>query len=155
MYWLHNRQAGTQQAVSSAFKTMVNLIGATTRRAQLWEMSGGPEGTPNSTDCSIDWDIANKDATTAGTGTAATPAKVNGDDGAAVLTASVNYTAEATTFTTLWNKSVNQRATVEFRAYNENEALIMQKTASIGLGVRALSATYTGTVLCAVRFAER
>jgi hypothetical protein len=154
LYSVHNRMAGTQQALTTTFKTMANLIGATTRRAQLWEASFGADGAPNATDCQIVWDIASKDATTAGTGTSATIQKLNPADGAAQLTASVNYTAEPTTFTSLMSLALNQRASQRWVAFGENQAIIMPATLNFGLAVRALSPTYVNNGLANLIFAE-
>jgi hypothetical protein len=154
LYSLDNRQAGTQQAVATAYKTLVNVIGATSRRALLWDLEVGADGAPNATDCQIVWDVANKDATTAGTGTAATPRKNNPADGAAQLTASVNYTAEPTTFTAAMTIALNQRASQRWVAFGPDQCIIMPATLNFGLACRALSPTYTGNALANMQFAE-
>lgn len=154
LYSLHNRMAGTQQNLSTSFKTLINIIGATTRRAQVSEFMVGADGAPNATDCQIVYDLASKDATTAGTGTSATPGKTNPADGAAQLTALVNYTAEPTTFTSLLSLALNQRASQRWVAFGESQAIVMAATASIGLGLRALSPTYAAPALGSMMFAE-
>lgn len=154
LYSLNNRMAGTQQAMTTTYKTLINIIGATTRRAQVWEVMVGADGAPNATDCQIVYDVSTKDATTAGTGTSTTPGKLNPADGAAVLTASGNYTAEATTFTSLMTLALNQRASQRWVAFGENQCLVMAATVSLGIGVRALSPTYAANALANVIFAE-
>ena len=150
----HNRMGGTQQAITTTFKTQINIVGAAAKRARLWKMDYGPEGSPNATDCGIVYEIATKDATTAGTSTALTVAKVNPADGAATLVVNANYTAEATTFTSFWVDSVNQRASGFFQAFDQDSAIVLPATANFGLGVRALSATNIGTVGISIMYEE-
>jgi len=155
-YALHNRAAGTQQAVSTAYKTLVNIIGATTRRARMWQVAFGADGAPNATDCQMVWDLCTKDATTAGTGTSATSniIKLNSADGAPQLTAAVNYTAEPTVFTSVFNFAINQRASQLWTAFDQDQCVVMPATANFGLAVRVLSPTYTNNALATMVFEE-
>lgn len=153
-YTVHNRLGGTQQNLGATFKTIVNIVGAATFRTRLWEVDVGPDGAPNATDCQIVYDIANKDATTAGTGTAVTPNKTNPADRAASLVVNANYTAEPTTFTSSLSLALNQRASQRWIAYGPDQTLVMAATASLGLGVRALSPTYAAPVLVSAMYEE-
>jgi hypothetical protein len=154
-YSANNRMSGTQQALSTSYKTLVNIVGATTFRVRLWELTMGADGAPNATDCQIVWDIANKDATTAGTASAnITPQKTNPADRAATLTVSGNFTAEPTTFTPYLTMALNQRASQRWVAFDQDSAIVMAATASIGLGVRALSPTYASNGLADVIYEE-
>jgi hypothetical protein len=155
VYSLNNRMVGAQQALTTTMKTQVNLIGAATRRALVWEFMVGADGAPNATDCQIVYDVATKDVSTAGTSTPATPVKTNPADGAAVLTAAVNYSAEATVYTPMVSLALNQRASQKWTAYGPDQMLIMAATATIGLGFRALSPTYAANVLVNVMFDEQ
>jgi hypothetical protein len=153
-YSANNRMAGSQQALSTSYKTLLNIVGATTFRARLWEFTVGADGAPNATDCQIVWDVANKDATTAGTGSATTPQKVNPADRAATLVVTGNFTAEPTTFTSALTLALNQRASQRWVAFGPDQALVMAATASIGLGIRALSPTYAANALADIVYEE-
>jgi hypothetical protein len=145
---------GTQQALSSSFKTILNIVGASGARARISEISLGPDGAPNATDCQIVYDIASKDATTAGTGTAVTPQKEDPAARAATLAVNANYTAEPTTFTSVKSIALNQRASMVWQVADKEQMLILPATASLGLGVRALSPTYTNNVLVGYVYEE-
>lgn len=153
-YTVHNRLGGTQQNLSTSFKTLLNIVGATTFRARMWGLMIGADGAPNATDCQIVYDIASKDATTAGTGTSVTPNKTNPADRAAGLTVNANYTAEPTTFTSVLSIALNQRASQRWVAFDANQTIVMAATASLGLGVRALSPTYASPALASVEYEE-
>lgn len=153
-YVAHNRLGGTQQNLSTSFKTLLNVVGATSYRARIWGLMVGADGAPNATDCQIVYDIASKDATTAGTGTAVTPNKANPADRAAGLTVNANYTAEPTTFTSVLAIPLNQRASQRWVAYDANQCIVMAATASLGLGVRALSPTYASPALATIEYEE-
>ena len=154
-YTVHNRLGGTQQNLTTTYKTLVNIVGATTFRTRLWDVMVGPDGAPNATDCQIVYDVANKDATTAGTaGAAVTPNKTNPADRTATLVANVNYTAEPTVFTSNLPLALNQRASQRWVAYGPDQCIIMAATASLGLGIRALSPTYAAPVLATVMYEE-
>ncbi len=138
-----------QQNLSSAFKTIVALTAATAslRRGYLMEIAFGPDGPPNATDCSIVYDVARQ--TAAATGVTAVPTPKDPNDQAAVTVATINATAEGTitAASTVWAKSLNQRASQIWQARDQLNALIWPATNLAGLAVRALSATYADKVL--------
>lgn len=150
-YAFNNLLAGSQQNLSSSYKTIlynVAATGATTLRRGWWdEFDFGQDGPPNATDCSVNWSI---DRTTAdGTGTAATVAPTETNDAAALLTYKVNYTAEptVTAATTLWATGVNQRQNGRWKVFDLAQALVVPATNLAGLVMRAKSATYASTVV--------
>lgn len=150
-YAINNLLAGTQQNLSTAFKTIVYTVaatGATTLRRGWWdEIDVGQDGAPNATDCTIVWSI---DRTTAdGTGTAITPAPNETNDAAALLTNKANYTAEptVTSATTLLPLALNQRQNARWKVFDLAQALVIPATNLAGLVMRAKSATFTSTVV--------
>ena len=155
LYSANNRMSGTQQALTTTYKTLLNAVGATTFRLRLWEVSMGADGAPNATDCQIAWDVAIKDATTAGPASAnVTPQKLNPADRAATLVINGNMTAEATTYTPTIGFALNQRASQRWVAFGPDQCLILAATASIGLGIRALSPTYASSALADIIYEE-
>lgn len=151
-YALSNTLAGSQQNLSSSFKT-IDLVtaatGATTlRRGWIDEVEVGADGTINSTDCQVLWDWSVQ--TAAGTITSATPQPTpDGSDAAALLTYGVNATAEGTitAASTLLAFPTNQRQSqrvtwADFRM----SPLIIPAVNLKGVAGRAKSATYASTV---------
>lgn len=149
IYSVNNRLAGTQQNLSTAFKTVVGLNAATAtlRRGRLWRMAFGADGAPNATDCQIVYDVARM--TAAGTATAATPLAPDGTAVATAAVASVNYTVEptVTATSTLQAFALNQRASQIWSAYDKDDTLVWPATNLAGLVLRALSPTYAAPVL--------
>lgn len=150
-YALNNLLAGSQQNLSSAYKTIcynVAATGATTLRRGWWdEVDMGADGSPNSTDCAIAWSI---DRTTAdGTGTSATAAPTETNDAAALLTYKVNYTAEptVTSATSLLPLAMNQRQNARWKVFDLAQALVIPATNLAGLVMRAKSPTFASTVV--------
>lgn len=154
-YALSNTNAGTQQNLSSSYKTLLSLTaatGATTlRRGWIYDVTVGADGTPG--DNEITYKIDRQ--TTVGTATAATPAPLDPADAAALLTANVNNTAEptVTSATQLFEMPLNQRASYHWMCRDGSE-LVVPATNAAGLGLRAKSAAYTSTALGVVLFRE-
>ena len=144
LYSVSNTLAGTQQAISAAYKTLVSLTAATTglRRGKISDISLGTNGTP--ADNAMEYDISRQ--TAAGTATAATPNPVDPADGVSSTVAALNATAEPTVTATssVFQIAVNQRATYRWVASPGSE-LVWPATNLAGLAVRAKSAAYTGT----------
>jgi hypothetical protein len=115
-FLINNLNAGSQQNLAAAFKTLLSwnaATGATTlRRVWLTECEWGATDVPNATDCPVILDISRM--TAAGTGTTLTPTLSDdgGGDAAALATYTANYTAEptVTAATSKFFKSINQRA---------------------------------------------
>ena len=149
MYSTNNRLAGSQQNLSTSFKSLVGLNAATAslRRGRLWEIEVGTDAAPNATDCPVTWDIARQ--TAAGTGTSATPLALNPADAASDTVATVNYTAEptVTAASTLLALALNQRASQRWVAFSPDQALVWPATNLAGLVIRALSPTYASVAL--------
>jgi hypothetical protein len=154
IYSTNNRQAGTQQNLSSSYKTIVSLTAATAtlRRAWLYEWEVGADGAPNSTDCAIVYDWSRQ--STLGTGTSATPSPLDTADVAAGTVSTVNETVEPTIGVSLMSIALNQRNSQRWIARDEKSALIIPATNLAGIAARALSPTYTSTVLVTEMFAE-
>ncbi len=156
LYSINNRLAGSQQNLSSSFKTIVALTAATAtlRRAWVYEFEVGADGAPNSTDCAIVYDWSRQ--TNVGTSTSGTPNPLDGADAAAGTVGSLNFTGEGTITATssLMSLALNQRNSQRWIARDEKSAMIIPATNLAGIADRALSATYASTVLVTVMFAE-
>lgn len=151
-YSVNNLMAGTQQNLSTANKAIIGVnaaTGATTlRRGWIDEIYVGADGAAVATDCQIDWTFAVQ--TAAGTGTAATPQPTpDGADAAALLTYTVNYTADPTytQASAMLSFATNQRqsqrvAFADFRL----TPLIIAATNLKGITAAAKSTNYTSTV---------
>jgi len=144
------RFAGSQQPLTTTMKTQT-LIYTTSNsliRGRCVEIAVGADGAPNSTDCQIVYAIQ-RYTTTSGTGTAATPNPKDPADAATIHLSKVNFTAEPTYSGTLivWSRALNQRASMQWVAPDQDAGLRWAATADVGLGAVALSPTYTGNVL--------
>ena len=154
-YAVSNGTGGTPQAMTTTYKTIWDLTaatGATTlRKAFVYDMTFGADGTP--ADNSVTWKVDRQ--TTTGTRTAATPAPLDAGDAAALITAGVNTTIEGTVTasTQLLEIAANQRATYRWVAAPGSE-LVVPATNVAGIGGRAKSSAYTGTVCGSFLFYE-
>lgn len=150
-YTVNNTMAGSQQNLSSSYKTLLSITaatGATTlRRGWLYEFEIGADGVPNATDCPISWNVQTQ--TAAGTSTAATPLPVDigGGDAAALLTYAVNYTAEGTytAASSLFYMPLNQRASQKIAFRDEKSSLIIPAVNLKGVACTAKSPNYAST----------
>lgn len=156
LYSVNNRLTGTQQVLTTTFKTLVALTAATAtlRRSWIYEWEVGADGAPNATDCAIVWDWSRQ--TAAGTSTTATPNPLDTADTAAGTVATVNFTAEGTitAASSLMSVALNQRNSQRWIARDEKSALIIPATNLAGIAARALSPTYAATALVTEMFAE-
>lgn len=147
--------AGSQQNLSSSYKSLIEITaatGATTlRRAWIYDVLMGTDGTP--ADNEISWKIDRQ--TSVGTGSSATPAPLDFADAAALSTATTNVTIEGivTGATQLLQVGVNQRASYRWVASPGGEFIVPGVNVA-GIGVRALSAGYTSTALCSLNYWE-
>lgn len=154
-YALSSASAGTQQANTTTYKTQMSLTaatGATTlRRAAIYDVMFGADGTP--ADNAMVFKLDRQ--TSLGTGTAATPAPLDGGDAAALITGNCNSTIEPTVTanTQLVEIPVNQRASYRWVAAPGGE-LIVPATNVAGIGLRSKSPAYTGTVSGALHYVE-
>lgn len=151
LYNTNNRLAGTQQNLTTTYKTALSLTAATgaatLKRGWVYEIEVGADGAPNATDCQIVYDFSRQ--TAAGTSTSATPNPLDSADTAAGLVASVNFTAEGTVTaaSSLLTMALNQRASQRWIARDDRSALIIPATNLAGIAMRALSPTYASPVL--------
>jgi hypothetical protein len=145
-YAISTNTAGTPQAMSTSYKTLIALTaatGATTlRQAFVYDAMMGVYDTP--ADNVMSWKIDRQ--TSVGTGTAAAGAPLMANDAAGLITETVNFTIEGivTAATQLMEIPVNSRASYRWVAAPGGE-LVVPATDVTGLGLRAKSAAYTGT----------
>lgn len=139
-------------AVATTYKTAGLLVGGTTSRPQIYELSVGQGGTP--ADNAIYWQVSRQ--TAAGTITSVTPRALDSTNSVvAVATAGSNATVEGTITASsdLITVAINQRASFRWVAAPGNE-LIVPATAANGLAVLTKSAAYTGVGGGYVHFEE-
>ena len=154
-YAVNNTFGGSQQNMSTSFKSLTSLTAATAtlRRAWINEISIGPSDVPNATDCSYVFDVSRQ--TSLGTGTSATSAPLDSLDAAAGTVATVNYTVEptVTASTELFSMGLNQRASFRWVAVPGFE-LVIPATNVNGIVGRAKSTNYASTMICDMKFYE-
>lgn len=145
-YHVDNRFAGTQQALSTTYKTQVTItaLTATLCRGRMVAMSYSPDSVPNSTDCNIVYTIQRQ--TAAGTATAATPNPIFPADVASRSGAFVNYTIEGTYTLPIFSRTLNQRASQQWAAQDVDAMLLWPATNIAGLAGVALSPTFNTAV---------
>lgn len=147
--------AGTQQNMTTTYKTLASLTaatGATTlRRAWIYDVMVGADSTP--ADNVLTYKVDRQ--TTVGTGTSATPAPLDAADAAALIVATANNTIEptVTAATQLIEIAVNQRASYRWVAAPGGE-LIVPATNVAGIGFRAKSPAYASTCTLTAHFWE-
>lgn len=156
LYSVNNRLAGTQQNLSTSFKTLLSLTAATAtlRRARIFEWEVGTDGLPNATDCAVVWDWSRQ--TAAGTSTSATPNAMDPADTASGTVASVNFTAEGTitAASSLMSVALNQRNSQRWIARDDTSAMVIPATNLAGIACRALSTTFASTGLVTQLYSE-
>ena len=155
-YHGNNRMGGTQQATGSSFSTNLPTLAvaaatATLCRGSIIDISFGPDGAPNNTDCQVVYDLSR--ITTAGTATAITPNPLDNALGAAGTVMSSNFTVipTITSASSLYMIALNQRASL--RVFFD-QGLRWPATNLAGICMRALSPTYTGNTSAAMTFDE-
>ena len=145
-----NALGGTQVAVSTTYKTQVNVYSSSTtsaRRGKVYDVLVGTNGTP--ADNYMEWDISRFSATAILTGTAVTPNPLDPADAAFLGVSVANATTENTyvnngTGASVFYVGVNQRASYRWVAAPGSE-LVYAATNMVGLGLRTRSGGYTGT----------
>lgn len=143
-FMANNRLGGTQQAISSSFKSLLTLSAATAslRRAWVNDVIFGTDGTPTDFAC-----VADVSRITAlGTATAVTPTLVDPADTAVGTVCQANSTVEptVTAASSLLSYPLNVRQTYRWFAQPGSE-LVIPATNLAGLALRMLSPGYTGT----------
>ena len=152
-YYVTNLLGGTQQNLSTSYKTLVSTVSsATVRRVKIFEVNVGTDGTP--ADNVVVFDVSRQ--TAAGTSTAVTPLPLDPADAAALTTCTANSTAEPTITATssVFNIAMNQRASYRWVAAPGSE-LVGPATSAAGFALRAKSPAYTSTAFGSVYFQEQ
>ena len=144
-YSTSNGSAGG--TVSTTYKTFVSLTAATATltRGELLIMDFGPSGPPNSTDCSIVYDLSRQ--TSLGTGTAFTPTPIDNTSSASGSVGTINYTIEPTITanSTMFQIGLNQRSSMHVQL---DQGFRWPATNVNGLVLRALSTIYASSLGC-------
>lgn len=154
-YAVNNDLAGTKQALTSTYKTILSVTAATASLcyASIYDVMIGTNGTP--ADNFLEWDISHQ--TAAGTATSGPPVPLQPQTQVRVAgsTGLINYTAEGTIAATssVFYIGINQRASYRWVASPGSE-LIVPPTNLNGLALRVKSAAYTGTATGQVYFTE-
>ena len=154
-YALTNSNAGTQQAVSSTYKSLIGVAassGTALRRIKVYDILVGTNGTP--ADNYMEWDVSRQ--TAAGTGTSLTPNALDPADAAALSVCLANYTAEGTVTanSSVFYVGVNQRASYRWVAAPGSE-LVGPATNLAGFVGRTRSGGYTSTATMTMLFQEQ
>lgn len=151
-YHVDNRQAGTQQNLTTTYKTLLSLVGvtATLCRGRAVALQVGADGAPNATDCQIIYTVQRQ--TAAGTATAATPNPLVPGDVASRTGAAVNYTADGIYTLPIWTRALNQRASMQWAAQDTDAMLLWPATNAVGLALLALSPTYAAPALGGIEY---
>ncbi|MBX9623792.1 MAG: hypothetical protein K2X82_08250 [Gemmataceae bacterium] len=125
-------------ATGTANKTLINLVGGSTVRPALYDLTLGCVATPG--DQAIQFQVAR--TTAAGTaGSSPVPALLDPGDVAAITAAGITHSAEPTYASTpLLQVSMNQRGTYRWVAQPGGE-LIGSATSANGIGTKLLAAT--------------
>jgi len=154
-YHVDNRFAGTQQAITTTYKTQVTItaLTATLCRGRAVALAYGPDSVPNATDCNIVYTIQRQ--TAAGTATAATPNPLVPADVASRSGAFVNYTAEGTYTLPIFSRALNQRASQQWAAQDNDAMLLWPATNIVGLALLALSPTFNTAVFMGLDYEDQ
>lgn len=162
-YSLTNTMGGTQQAMSTAYKTLLSVTsatGATTlRRAWIYDVMFDADGAP--ADNTVVYKV-DRQSTAITTSTTPSPlaAPLDESDAATLMTTRINYSTEGMTIITnsqLIERAINQKTSYRWCTMPGSGAeLIVPATDLRGIGLRAkgLSSGYTGTVLGQVHYYE-
>lgn len=152
-YSSNNSNAGTQQAMTTTYKTLLALTAATATLcgARIYDVLIGTNGTP--ADNSMEFDISRQ--TAAGTATATTPVPLDGQFRAAGIVGAANATIEGTitAASSVFYIGLNQRASYRWVAAPGFE-LVIPATNLAGFALRAKSPGYTGTATGAMMHSE-
>jgi hypothetical protein len=153
-YAINNNLAGTKQAISTAYKTLIvaKAATATLTRALVYDFMVGTNGTP--ADNYMEFNLERQTAD--GTATAITPNPLDTTHRAAGTVAAANATAEGTIAaltSSLFYIGLNQRASYRWVAAPGSE-LVIPATNLFGIAFRAQSGAYTGTATAQAYFEE-
>jgi hypothetical protein len=146
--------------VSTAYKTAGALWSVGSRRIMVYEIEMGQTGGLSSSDTQCQWDVSVFSSTNILTATAVIPNKLDPADGTALSIYANNATTELTYTTAgnglaLKNWGINQRGSYRWRALDDGDNLIIPATNLVGIGIRTLSTSFTGSAVGNVSFVER
>lgn len=142
-----------QGTVTSSYKTAGILTSIAGLRPRIIGWMIGADGAPNSTDCSMVWQLQLSSA--AGTTTAVTPTPLDVAYGAAGGIGGSNATIEPT-YTAgkiPWVGPLNQRASQQLWLPT-NAPIVLVGTAANGAGMQVLSTNYGGKADCVIYHEE-
>ena len=156
----NNLLGGTQQNMTTTFKTLVNVYATSgaLQRTYVSEVSIGASDVPNATDCPVIFDLSLM--TAEGTATTVTPnantVLETGTMAGCRATSKANHTAEPTitSNSSRLAKAMNQRATYRWVAISDDSRIIGPAVASNGWALRAKSTNYASTLLGEIVFQE-
>ena len=137
---------------------MLSLTSATAggpRRGYIYEFDVGTDNVPNSTDCSIAWDMSRQ--STLGTGVATVIVPLDPAEAASGMVGRGNYTIIPiiTANSSVWSLAANQRASYRWVVNPGGPGeLVVPATDVNGLVIRALSTTYASTAMVQMSFRE-
>lgn len=145
---------GASLNLAGTYKTLVGLTatGASPRRGRVVGIAVGAEAAPNATDCSIIYTIQRQ--TNTGLGPNTTPNPLVPGDAASLTFTQVNFTSEATYSLPIWNRPLNQRASMQWTAPDIDAALLWPATASAGLDLMALSTTFASIAVGGIEYED-
>jgi hypothetical protein len=156
-YHVDNRTAGTQQAITTTAKTQIVLAAIATVqvcRGRVVALAYGPDSVPNATDCNIVYQVQRQSAIGSGAGSAATATLIDPGDAVSKSSAIVNYTVEGTYAGPIFTRALNQRASQQWAAQDNDAMLRWAATAALGLTMTALSPTFTTAVFFGADFED-
>ena len=152
-YAASNELAGTKQAITTSYKTLLALTAQTSglRRAKVFEVMIGTGGTP--ADTAYEFDISRQ--TNVGTSTSVTPNPVDPGDPACATVGSANFTSEGsiTATSSLFYLAINQKASYRWVARDGME-LVIPAINLAGVAIRTKSPAGTAVAGAQAYFTE-
>lgn len=153
-YAVNTSLGGSEQNISSSYKTLISLTAATASlcTAKVYDFTLGASGTPSDNNLVVD--ISRQ--TAAGTATSVTPNPLDSSWRAAGTAANVNYSAEGTitSASSVFLLAMNIRASYRWAAAPGSE-LIIPATNLSGFALRVKSPSgYVSTISASMWFKE-
>jgi hypothetical protein len=139
--------SGNQATNTTTYKSAIGAFCASTgtvRRGRVYDFSVGPQTAPNSTDCTIQFDLSR--ITTSGAYTVSSVNQADTNDAAFTGIGASNYTTEPTITSSsqVWNNGANQRAPMRWVASGPDAEFVWPATLQNGFVLRSLSTQFTG-----------
>lgn len=148
-----NRYAATgkQTPNTTSYKTILQLTGAATFRAQIYDLMFSTEGTPADNDVTYGCQRTTAD----GSDTAVTPEPLDPADPSSKMTCGEDASSEPTEESTIpiLEVGVHQRGTFRWVAAPGGEMIIAAVTAN-GIATQSKSSAFTGITLCTAHWKE-